>query len=166
MDEHERLADLVERVLDGDPWHGPNLMALLEGLDAAQAAQQPWPGVHSIWQLVRHMTGWAEEVRARLDGAEAGEPAGGDWPPIDDTSPAAWARALTRLQTAHHSLADAIRRNGRDVLATAVVDHRDGAGGTGQSQYVTAHGLVHHTAYHSGQIALIRRGLEARGAGR
>lgn len=35
-----------------------------------------------------------------------------------------------------------------------------GAAGTGLSRYLTVHGLVHHTVYHAGQIALLRRALE------
>jgi hypothetical protein len=41
-----------------------------------------------------------------------------------------------------------------------VSDHRDRAAGTGMSKYVTLHGLVHHTVYHAGQIAILRRALD------
>ena len=68
--------DLVERVVEGDPWHGPNVVALLDGVSARDAAAEVVPGAHSIWQLVLHMTGWTREVRARLEGEAAGEPAG------------------------------------------------------------------------------------------
>ena len=51
-------------------------------LTAGDAIRTPVPGGHSIWELVLHMTGWALEVQARLDDAEAGEPAAGDWPSV------------------------------------------------------------------------------------
>lgn len=166
MQETHRLADMLERVLDGDPWHGSNVLALLDNLAAVDAAVRPWPGAHSVWELVLHMTGWAEEVRARLGGAAAGEPADGDWPPIGDVTPARWKAAVTRLADAHRALAAAIRAAGDTVLDTPVVDHRDPASGTGLSHYLTLHGLVHHSTYHAGQIALVRKAVEARGAGR
>lgn len=166
MKETQRLADLLERVLDGDPWHGSNVLTLLGDLPAADAAVRPWPGAHSVWELVLHMTGWAEEVRARLGGAAADEPSDGDWPPVGDVSPARWQAAVTRLLEAHRALAQAIRDAGDAALDTPVVDHRDPATGTGLSKYVTLHGLVHHTAYHAGQIALVRQAVSARGAGR
>ncbi len=75
MREVEQLADLVERVVEGDPWHGPTVVALLDGMPARDAAAHVVPGAHSIWELVLHMTGWTREVQARLDG-EAGRRAG------------------------------------------------------------------------------------------
>ncbi|MEZ5419486.1 MAG: DinB family protein [Vicinamibacterales bacterium] len=160
MPEVERLADLVERVIDGDPWYGTNVVSLLDGVSAAEAARQAVPGGHSIWELVLHMTGWCDEVRARLDGAPAGEPASGDWPVVGDVSPAAWTAAVAALVASHRGLADAVRQSGEAALDAPVVDRRDRPSGTGLSRYVTLHGLVQHTAYHAGQIAILRRALE------
>lgn len=166
MQETQRLADMLERVLDGDPWHGSNVLALLADLPADDAAVRPWPGAHSVWELVLHMTGWVEEVRARLGGAAASEPRDGDWPQVGDVTGARWKAAVARLAEAHRALARAIREAGDEVLETPVVDHRDAASGTGLSRYLTLHGLVHHTVYHAGQIALVRKAVAARGAGR
>lgn len=161
MQETERLADLVERVIDGDPWHGSNVVTLLDGVAAADAARHVLPGTHSIWELVRHMTGWCDEVRARFDGARAGEPVAGDWPPVTETSPAAWAAAVAGLVASHRALATAVRRRSDADLEAPVVDERDRADGLGLSRYLTTHGLVHHTTYHAGQISLVRRAIEA-----
>lgn len=161
MREVDRMAELLERVIDGDPWHGPSVAVLLEGLTAAQAATHAVAGAHSIWEVVVHMTGWAREVHRRLEGASAGEPAGGDWPPVDAVSPSAWRDAVAALVASHRGLAAAIRSAGDGVLETPVVDTRDPAAGLGLSKYLTLHGLVHHTAYHAGQIALLRRTIAA-----
>jgi uncharacterized damage-inducible protein DinB len=160
MHETERLAELVERVVEGDPWHGPSVMGLLDGLSAQAAARHVVPGVHSIWELVIHMTAWCDEVRARLDGAPAGEPSVGDWSAPAAETPAAWTAAVNALVGSHRALAAAVRRLGDQGLETAVVDYRDRAAGTGLSRYLTVHGLVHHTTYHAGQIAVIRRALD------
>lgn len=162
MTESDRLAELVECVIAGDPWHGSSVVALLEGVSATQAASVVVPSAHSMWELVLHMTGWADEVRARLAGRAAGEPASGDWPALPSVSPEAWSRSVEALVSSHRALAVAIREAGDGVLETPVVDHRDRAAGTGLSKYLTLHGLVHHTVYHSGQLALLRRALEKR----
>lgn len=164
MREAERLAALVERVIEGDPWHGSNVLAVLTGLSAPDAAAQVVPGAHSIWELVVHMTGWTREVHARLDGAPAAEPPAGDWPAVDEVTPAAWQAAVATLVDSHRTLAAAIRAVGDDTLDAPVVDDRDGPAGTGLSRYLTLHGLVHHTTYHAGQIALLKRAIEARAA--
>lgn len=110
MTETARLADLITRVIDGDPWHGSTVLALLDGVSHQAAAARSIPGVHSIWELVLHMTGWATDDR---------------------------------------------------VLDRALRDLRDRAAGTGLSHYLTLHGLVHHTAYHAGQIAVLVRAAQA-----
>lgn len=162
MREVDRLADLVARVVEGDPWHGSNVVSLLDGLTADAASAQVVPGAHSIWELVAHMIGWTREVQARLDGAAAGEPVSGDWPSLPAPTPAAWKAAVEDLVTSHRALAAAIRAAGDEALDTPVRDDRNNAAGTGLSRYLTLHGLVHHTTYHAGQIALLRRAIEAR----
>jgi hypothetical protein len=155
--EQQRIAELIERVMTGDPWHSSNVKRTLEGVSAQQASLRPPGGAHSIWELVLHMTGWAREVSARLGGREAQEPREGDWPPVAVVSDAAWHAAQAGLFAAHEELAAAVRGVGDDHLAQPVRDFRDGALGTGLSHYLTLHGLVHHTCYHAGQIAMLRR---------
>ncbi len=183
MSETARLADLVMQVMDGDPWHGSNVVSLLEGVSHQVAAARPAAGGHSIWELVLHMTGWTDEVRARLAGRRAGDPIGGDWPEVTDVSQAAWARAVAALVASHAALADAVRtvdgpalveparetratstpsiRASRAALVEPARETRDPAAGSGFSQYLTVHGLVHHTAYHAGQIALLVKSARA-----
>jgi hypothetical protein len=162
MSECDRIADLVERVMTGDPWHGSNLETLLADVTPDRAALKPVPSAHSIWELVLHMTGWADEVRRRLGGAAAGEPAAGDWPAPPAPSAAAWDRDRQRLFAVHTELAAAIRAADPTSLDTPVLDERDRAAGVGMSRYLTLHGLVHHTVYHSGQIAQVRRALDGK----
>ena len=78
-------------------------------------------------------------------------------------------RGVVRLGGDDPPLGAAVRspagRNPHEVPGqspTPVVDRRDPATGTGLSHYLTLHGLVHHTTYHAGQIALLRRAIEAR----
>ncbi len=155
MSETARLADLITRVMEGDPWHGSNVVTLLAGVSPAAAAAHPVPGNHSVWELVLHMTGWANEAQARLGGAPAGEPAGGDWPEVPAVTAAAWRAAQAGLVDSHRALAAAVRATSETALDTPVVDPRDPATGTGLSRYLTLHGVVHHTTYHAGQIALL-----------
>ena len=161
MTETARLADLITRVIGGDPWHGSTVLALLDGVSHQAAAARPIPGVHSIWELVLHMTGWATEAGARLAGEAADEPEGGDWPAVTDVSRAAWTRAVAALVASHQALAAAVRASDDRVLDRAVRDPRDRAAGTGLSHYLTLHGLVHHTTYHAGQIAVLVRAAQA-----
>lgn len=155
--ETERIAALIDRVMTGDPWHGPSVAAVLDNVSAEDAARHAPAGAHNIWELVLHMTGWAREVAARLAGRTAQDPEGGDWPAVADPTPAAWDEAKSALFQAHDQLADAVRTFSDEALSSPVKDFRDNALGTGLSHYLTLHGLVHHTAYHAGQLAMLKR---------
>jgi uncharacterized damage-inducible protein DinB len=157
--ESARISDLVLRVFEGDPWHGSSTAALLDGVTAADAVRRPAGHAHSIWEIVLHMTGWAVEVRHRVQGRPAQEPDGGDWPAVGDPSEARWRAAQGALAEAHHALAATVTSLGDDDLVRPVADFRDAAQGTGLSRYLTLHGLIHHTVYHSGQIGLLKSAL-------
>ena len=159
MSEKHRIVDLSSRVMDGDPWHAGSIAALLSDVTAVEAAARPIPGAHSIWQLVLHMTGWAEEVRLRVAGAPAGNPAVGDWPRVGPVGRQRWEAAKAELFNAYRALHRDIARMPARDLTLATVDPRNRATGEGLSRYVTIHGVIHHATYHAGQIALLKRAL-------
>jgi uncharacterized damage-inducible protein DinB len=160
MSEIDRIVDELQREFSGDPWHGSPLLQILDGLTADQAAAHPVPGVHSIWELVLHITAWKGEVRRRLSGAPAGEPEEGDWPAVGDTTPERWSRALEALRAAHERLMAAIRELPEEELFKPTNDPRNRPLGAGVSYYVLLHGIVQHDVYHSGQIALLEKALK------
>jgi uncharacterized damage-inducible protein DinB len=161
MTERKRLIELSANVLEGHPWHAGNIAALLKGVTAEDAAAHPVPGAHSIWELVRHMTAWVEEARARVGGADAGTPASGNWPRIGRVTEQRWQAATSALLTAYRELGQDLAVLKDADLATPVTDHRNGSTGTGMSRYATIHGVIHHAAYHAGQIALLKRALRS-----
>lgn len=156
--EHQIIASL-EKAHRGDAWYGPSTESLLAGITARQAALRPVAGAHSIWELVLHITAWQNEVSRRLKGAAPAWPEEGDWQEISDPSEEAWERAKAAL--------DASTRRLEQELAAPAVDYsapigtaRERALGTGVSAGETVLGLLQHNAYHTGQIALLRRALE------
>ncbi|MCA1559131.1 MAG: DinB family protein [Acidobacteria bacterium] len=157
--EIERLVDQLEREHDGDPWHGSPLRGILHGVTAEQAATMVIPGAHTIWELVLHITAWKGEVRRRLIGAPAAEPLEGDWPAVGATTTERWMQALERLEQTHGTLVSAVREMEESRLYAASTDTRDRPTGSGVSYYVLLHGIVQHDVYHSGQIALLKKGL-------
>ena len=78
MRELDRLRRGLEATLDGDPWYGLAVAAILDGVSAEGAAARPIPEAHSIWELVLHMTSWVNEANRRLRGGGHAEPEGRD----------------------------------------------------------------------------------------
>src|SRR5262245_44729244 len=105
------LANHIKRTITGPMWHGNALAEVLAGVSHVEAAARPLPNAHSIWELVAHVTVWAEIARARLDGQRIGDATPEeDWPPVVvATDEAAWLAALERLNTSHRELAHAVR---------------------------------------------------------
>ena len=163
MREVDRLVAEVERTIEGDPWYGSSLLRILEGLNASAAAAHPIDGAHSIWELVLHMTAWTHEATRRLRGGLPGEPAEGDWPPVAGTDATAWRDAVGELRNAHADLARTLARLddvelGRQVAGTQVDDR-----GTPVTIHRTVVGMLQHDAYHTGQVALLKKVVATKG---
>lgn len=155
MNEIGRIVDQLEREYEGEPWHGSPLTAILKDISHEQAAKKPLAGAHSIWELVRHITAWKNEVRDRLSGRRAGEPREGDWPAVNDTTADSWKQALTALETSHWLLMSAVREFPEENLPVPTNDHR--AAGLAPTHYELLMGILQHDAYHAGQIALLKK---------
>lgn len=155
------LREQLRKGYSDDPWHGPATDDLLRDVTAAEATARPVPGAHSLWEIVLHMTAWQNEVRRRLGGKAPALPEEGDWPEVGEASEGAWRRDRKHLGASLTELLevlDGLREQDLDRTGGSLSD-RDPALGTGVTLRAMIHGLVQHNAYHSGQIALLRRAL-------
>jgi uncharacterized damage-inducible protein DinB len=157
MSEIESLTEDLRHAWSGDPWFGPSLAMLLEGVTAAQAAERPIPGAHTIRELVHHLAAWADEVTRRLAGSPPEMPRAGDWPTGGTDGDAEWPRARAELDRAHAALLAALRRFPPERLDVMVGSERDRPLGAGYSYRRMIQGLAEHDAYHAGQIALLKK---------
>ena len=150
MSRATRLARHLERTVTGPMWHGPALTEVLGGVDAKRARTRPVAGGHSIWEMVLHITAWADIARRRIHGEATGDPSPEqDWPPVSDAD-ADWPRAVERLNESHRLLAADARVLGDEQLDALVP-------GLEYTVHVLLHGIVEHGTYHGGQIALLKR---------
>jgi uncharacterized damage-inducible protein DinB len=153
MSEAERIAEQLRRAHEGEAWHGPSLRELLQDLTPEQALARPVAGAHSILELVLHIAAWEAVARRRLAGDAAqiyNTPE--DWP-AGDSSEETWRTALKRLEEENAKLREAILR-----LDDAKLDEPIYEGMS--STYVTLQGVVQHSLYHAGQIAVLKKALQ------
>jgi uncharacterized damage-inducible protein DinB len=144
------IADQLRRAFEGDAWHGPALLELLEDVDAAMAAAKPLPNVHSIWELVLHIAAWDGATCRRLAG-EVCQPEGRDnFPVVPKPTGAAWRKAVAEAKRAHDVLVKTVARLPESRL-------RERVPGKKYDFYHLLHGVAQHELYHAGQIAILKK---------
>ena len=156
ISEVDRIRDQFRRAFDGEAWHGPAVLALLDGVTAEQAAAHPIQGAHSIWELTMHIEAWERACLRRLNGDPAQLTDDENFRPIDDKSDAAWERTKQELVDTHRELMDAIVRVDESRLNEPIIAN---SSTPFSSVYVTLHGGVQHDLYHAGQIAILKKAL-------
>lgn len=150
--ETDRIADQLERAFSGNAWHGPPLLGVLEGVRAEHAVARPIPAAHSIWELVLHITVWFQTVRGWLDGDKREPTLEEGWPPVGEPTEERWQATLAALRSAHDALLARAATFDDARLDDPTPEHH-------YTHYVLLHGIVQHTLYHAGQIAILRKGV-------
>jgi uncharacterized damage-inducible protein DinB len=152
--EINRISQLLQATFNGEPWHGSSVMHTLAGITATQAAARPLTHIHSIWELVLHMTAWRTFAREKLRGNAAYDITGTeqDWPPVVRTDAQAWQQALLNLEQSQQHLLDVLNQCGDELLDKQVPGRK-------YTCYVLLQGIIHHDLYHAGQIALLKKQL-------
>lgn len=154
-DELAGFAEQARRAFEGEAWHGPAVLELLQDVTAEEAAARPVPGAHSIWEVALHIGAWEAIVVRRMAGETVVDvPDAEDWPQ-PGTSAAAWEATRQALREGNRRLRQAIAAFDGARLAALVpgkdYDHR-----------FILHGVVQHDLYHAGQIALLKKAVRGR----
>lgn len=145
-----RIVAQLRNAFAGEPWHGPPLSELLAGVTAQQARSRPLPRAHSIGELVLHITIWA---RVTLEATESVPMpklyhTERDWPAFAGETDAEWTDATAILFQTGEELARAIEAFS-DARLSEIVPGRE------YDFYFLFHGIVQHSLYHGGQIAML-----------
>jgi uncharacterized damage-inducible protein DinB len=153
MSETARLADQIRRAFEGDAWHGDSVLELLKGVDAKTATAHPIRNAHSIWELVLHIAAWDDAVRRRTGGTAVKLSSKQNFPPIKDSSDAAWRKAIEHAKHAHNELAEAVAAFPDSRLQEQVPGKTQGY----YNFFYMFSGIVQHELYHAGQIAWLKK---------
>lgn len=150
MSEISRISQQLKLAYEGEAWHGPAVLELLDDVDARTAAARPIAKAHTIWELTLHIAGWEDVIRRRLEGQVCTLSDADNFPDVKDKSDAAWRKAIDLLKQKHEQLLKTIN---------ALSDTRlsDRVPGKNYDVYTMLHGATQHALYHAGQIAVLKR---------
>jgi uncharacterized damage-inducible protein DinB len=144
------IADQLRRAFEGDAWHGPALLELLQDTDATAAAARPLSDVHSIWELVLHIAAWDGAASRRLGGKKFQPTGAANFPIVPKPTEAAWRKAVAHAKHAHAALV-------KTVAALPEARLRERVPGKKYDFYHLLHGVAQHALYHAGQIAILKK---------
>lgn len=143
--------------MDGTYGEGGWSVALsraLAGVTAVQAAWQPGPDRHSIWQIANHLTFWKEICAGALERAPRRpgriDNAATFGAPGDAADASGWQAAAHRLDAAQARLRAAVAELDESDLDRPLPGEQVPVGDL-------IAGLIEHDAYHAGQIMLLRQ---------
>lgn len=142
----------LQRAFRGPSAHGPALHELIDDLTDEQAKAKPLAEVHSIAELVAHVTSWIDAIARRLEGEEFATASVDNFP---DVNMLTFAEIAARFTRAHERLLESVSRLGDDDFL------RQGAG-RDYNVLEALNFVVDHSLYHAGQIALLKKSSELR----
>lgn len=139
------------------PKHGAfsPLINATDGLNAAQAALVPAPGLNSVWAIANHIWFWMVLAQGQLEGrslshTELGASDEGGWEyERDFTSDAAWLADRQRMLDATRDFANCVA-----ALTPAGLDSPAHEWPLRRHQVVAS--MFAHNAYHVGEIVTVR----------
>jgi uncharacterized damage-inducible protein DinB len=152
MSQTQRIADSYRAATVKAAWYGPSLAELLSTISPELAVTPPAPAAHSVARLLQHLFLWNERIRNACDRRPLPpfEPAK-DWaePPIP------WLELVASWNQSRDLLEEKIRSFPTEDLLKQVP-------GRSYPFATMLYGIVEHTIYHSGQIAMVVSILRAR----
>jgi uncharacterized damage-inducible protein DinB len=148
-----RIAEQLRRAFEGDAWHGPAVLELLQDVDAATAAAKPLAKVHTIWELLLHIAVWDAAALRRLDGEKFQPEGTANFPLVPKlATESAWRKAVGHAKRTHDLLV-------KTVAALPESRLRDRVPGKKYDFYHMLQGVAQHELYHAGQIAILKKAL-------
>lgn len=133
-------------------WHGADIKAAIADVSSTAAFKRPrrkGRKAHNIAEITLHHAYYVHSIRGRLLGTEI-EPfllKGEDWFPLDDGRKLSWKKITAELEALQAKLA----RTVADIEAGKIASPLSDA-----DRLNLVLGITCHSAYHAGQIQLIK----------
>src|SRR5258707_6239751 len=145
MNQTQRIADAYRAVTLKDAWYGPPLADLLTQVSPELATTPPVPGTHSISALLQHLLLWNERARRTSETHPLPH-----WDPEKDWAEPAipWNELVARWNQSRDLLEERMRN-------FPVADLGKQTPGRSYPYEFLLNGIVQHTIWHSGQIAMV-----------
>lgn len=139
-------------IMDGEPWYGESTLTKLRDITDDQAFMRPEERMHSIAELVAHMTYWRTSLVKRLEGDydyKGSMESEHNWPGPDKLQGKGWEEILMELDATQEKIIALLPRQTESWLERIYAreyTHRD-----------LVQGVLDHDIYHLGQIGIVKK---------
>jgi uncharacterized damage-inducible protein DinB len=145
MNKCEEIADAYRKVTIAGAWYGPSVAELLARIAPEQAVKKPEGGTHSMQELLQHLLLWNERIRNTSDACPLPKwEAEKEWA----EAPIPWEELVERWNKSRDLLEERLR-------TFLVADLAKQTPGRTYPYEFMFSGIVQHTIWHSGQIAMV-----------
>lgn len=147
-----RIQNIILRmtsIIEGENWLGETFRNKIDTLTGEMAFHQPMPHIHSVAELISHLTVWKEANIGKLQGvaSELNMNSPENWKDNELLQEEGWDNLKTRFYGATHQLVALLYSKSDAFLEeTAQADSR--------SNGAILEGLIQHDVYHLGQIGI------------
>lgn len=154
--ELELLIELMTEVVEGEPWHGKSVKAVLENVQHDIVFEKV-ANQHSILELIWHMANWKAFCLSRVvnDDKDLAHFEERDWRQLDHSDRNLWEEGVDYFWTLHHRLMKTIAEQDKKFLGRIVPGRK-------YNYRKLLNGIIQHDVYHSGQIAYINNLLSGK----
>jgi len=148
--EVQNITRLMQNVFNGSAWHGPSVLKILEEVGEDDAFRK-FENIHTIAELVVHMTAWKKFALERVSGNQRYEVSEQEeWKEITSGDRKDWNNIKSNLTTIHNELIGSLSKI-TDQKLSELVENK------AYDFYTLLHGVIQHDIYHAGQISLLKK---------
>lgn len=147
-----RIITQLTASMEGNAWHGPAVLELINDLNDEEASTRPLRDAHNIYELTAHITAWQKAGLRRIHGDPAILTDEEDWPVKSDATEEQWSFTRNELISVYNKLTDELKSFSPEKLDENVE-------GLPQTYYTLFHGIIQHNLYHAGQIAILKKAI-------
>jgi uncharacterized damage-inducible protein DinB len=145
MSKCREIADAYREVTIKGAWYGPTIAELLANISPELTTKAPAPGAHTISELLQHLLLWNERTRSTSESTPMPK-----WEAEKEWAESAipWNELVGRWNQSRDLLEERMRN-------FPVEDLGKQTPGRNYPYEFLLRGIVQHTIYHGGQIAMV-----------
>jgi hypothetical protein len=155
----ENLIGQLRAVQEASNWMGTNFDKKLSLINEDEAFKHPVPGLHSVAEIISHLTVWRKEtiLKIKTGTGSITEAAEENWLPDDQLKKFGWNRIKSEYKKSLGDLIELLQAKEDNFLEQKYYD-------TDFKDYYpyrfVTDGMLHHDIYHLGQLGIIIKFLK------